>query len=152
MPIRHEFRHLYRTKAWKRARARVLRQAQNRCEACGKPNRAVVFTYSWKTRDLRFAGGWRYHMVWMKLNSRVWRDERGLFFPLNSWPSRGLPRRVKVQIGVAHADNDPTNMDDSNLRAWCQWHHLHFDQGHHRESRCVRKDRTRELLAWEECA
>ena len=60
--------------------------------------------------------------------------------------AKGLPRKIRVKLTIAHADNNPANMDDLNLRCWCTWCHLHHDQAHHKETRRARKDRGRPLL------
>jgi hypothetical protein len=147
MPIKREWRKLYTGPEWQAAKARTLKRYENRCCNCGKPKGAVVWTYTWKTRDLRFGGGYRYHMVWLLEATKVWRDRLGHPLPKSQWPAPGLPRRIKVQIGVAHKDHDPANRDDSNLRAWCNWCHLHHDSPHHQETRQKRRDRERPMLA-----
>lgn len=42
---------------------------------------------------------------------------------------------ARVILTVAHLDHQPENCDPTNLRAWCQRCHLHFDRHHHRETR-----------------
>ena len=149
MPIRPEWRHLYRGVEWENIRKRILTRAANRCEACGKPNGTAIFTYTWQTWNLG-PGLHRekvYHMVWIKENSRVWRDQWGHPVPVTGWPSMGLPRRIRAQIGVAHVDGNPANRDEGNLRAWCTWCHLHHDMAAHQRTRQERKDRNRTMLA-----
>ena len=150
MPIRPDIRHLYRGPVWEATRKRILDRAGNCCEGCGKPNGARVFTYTWKSRDPEFGGRVRYHMVWIRDASEgrkeKWRDEFGYPVSKRHWPAPGLPRRIRAQLGVAHVDNNPANMDDSNLRAWCNWCHLHADSTHHRQTRGARKDATRPVL------
>ena len=63
MPIRAEFRHLYRRQWLTVTRPRILERAGQRCERCRKPLHAWIFTYTWKTRDPQFSGVWRYHMT-----------------------------------------------------------------------------------------
>ena len=41
----------------------------------------------------------------------------------------------KVVLTIAHLDHVPEHCDESNLRAWCQYHHLRYDAGHHAETR-----------------
>jgi hypothetical protein len=157
MPIRPELRHLYRTPEWAAARKRILARAGGRCEQCRKPAGKVVFTYTWQTwRCSQFPFGREkvYHMAWVALGQHVWRNETGWTIRpavgsdpgKGSWPARGLPRRIRVQLGVAHVDPEGAFLDDSNLRAWCTWCHLHHDQPQHKISRCDRKDRSRPLL------
>lgn len=41
----------------------------------------------------------------------------------------------RVILTVAHLDHRPENCDPANLRAYCQACHLHYDRGHHAETR-----------------
>jgi hypothetical protein len=66
MPIRAEFRHLYRHQWLTVTRPRVLKRAHHQCERCRKPLHNWIFTYTWKSRDPQFSGTWRYHMIWIK--------------------------------------------------------------------------------------
>ena len=147
MPIRAEFRHLYRTPLWQELRARVLQRAGYRCEQCGKPDGVRVFTYTWKTREPRFGGLWSHHMVWVAEERSVWRDQFGGVVPKSRWPATGLPRHIWSVLTVAHVDGNPPNMNENNLRAWCTWCHLHHDQQQHHEARADRKDLGRPLIA-----
>jgi len=40
-----------------------------------------------------------------------------------------------VILTVAHLNHVPEDCDDDNLRAMCQGCHLHYDRGHHAETR-----------------
>jgi hypothetical protein len=40
-----------------------------------------------------------------------------------------------VVLTVAHLDHQPEHCDPSNLKAMCQGCHLHYDRGHHAETR-----------------
>lgn len=42
-----------------------------------------------------------------------------------------------VVLTTAHLDHTPENCDDGNLRAMCQGCHLHYDRGHHAETRAA---------------
>lgn len=44
---------------------------------------------------------------------------------------QGKRRPYRVVLTVAHLDHNPANCDPSNLRAWCQPHHLRYDVKHH---------------------
>jgi hypothetical protein len=49
----------------------------------------------------------------------------------------GKPHPVtgsKVVLTVAHLDHQPENCDPTNLKAWCQRCHLHYDKKHHAET------------------
>lgn len=43
-------------------------------------------------------------------------------------------RIVRIVLTVGHLDHTPENCDPSNLRAWCQRCHLHYDRDHHAET------------------
>ena len=59
----------------------------------------------------------------------------------------GRYRGIRVVLTVAHLNHTPGDDRDENLKALCQWCHLHHDAGHHKETRATRKDATRGLLA-----
>lgn len=39
-----------------------------------------------------------------------------------------------VVLTTAHLDHTPENVDDGNLRAYCNGCHLHYDRAHHAET------------------
>jgi hypothetical protein len=41
----------------------------------------------------------------------------------------------RVILTTAHLDHTPEHCDRSNLRAFCQGCHLHYDKDHHAETR-----------------
>jgi len=43
----------------------------------------------------------------------------------------------KVVLTTAHLDHTPENCGDDNLKAMCQGCHLHYDRGHHAETRAA---------------
>jgi hypothetical protein len=57
------------------------------------------------------------------------------------WPGCGIANRTlvmgkrgrpyKIVLTCAHVDHDTHNNDPSNLRAWCQTHHLRHDAQQH---------------------
>jgi hypothetical protein len=51
-----------------------------------------------------------------------------------------------IVLTVAHLDHDPRNCDLSNLKALCQWCHLHYDRQHHAET-AARTRRTGKAAA-----
>jgi hypothetical protein len=144
MPIRPDLRHFY-GRHWRTVtRPRILERAGHKCEQCGKPDRAIVFTVTGKVvlapHDI-----WPY-MFWVaEKGGEVWRDQFGKPFP--DFKIKLLPRKVRVVLTVAHLNHVAGDDRDKNLQALCQWHHLHLDASHHRESRQTRKDGARPLLA-----
>ena len=153
MPIRPDLRHMYLTQEWAAARTRILKRARGRCEQCHKPMNCSIYTYTWATWRAQGFGRIRvYHMVWARTVGSAWRDQSGRLLPRDRWPAKGLPRRIRVQLGVAHVDPAGEFYDDSNLRAWCTWCHLMADKNQHREARSSRKDRSRPILAQEQAS
>jgi hypothetical protein len=53
----------------------------------------------------------------------------------NGQPAYGTGSRVVLT--VAHLNYTPEDCDDDNLRAMCQACHLHYDRGHHAETRAL---------------
>jgi hypothetical protein len=145
MPIPKHLRHLYSGPDWPAIRERILRRDRNRCQRCRKPVHEWIFTYTWKTQDPEFGGAWRYHMIWIREGSKVWRNQWGK--PCSPRAAQGLPRKIRVNLTIVHRDHNPANNRDRNLAAWCTWCHLHHDEPHHRANRQLRKDRSRPILA-----
>jgi hypothetical protein len=146
VPIRAELRHFYRGPQWTAARRRILVRAGGRfdasgrylggakCEQCGKPDRKRVFVRSGGTV-----------MWWRQRGQARWRDQHGRFTPpMAAWPGR--QREIRAQVGVAHLNHVAGDDRDDNLKALCNWCHLHHDRLQHRETRCARKDAARPLL------
>lgn len=140
MPIRPEFRYLYRGPVWRAVRTRILARAGNCCERCKVPNREMV------ERGPR--GTWRV----INEGDAPWLSARGnpTFAPLPE-----TIRRVRIKVGVAHLDQDPYNNADENLGALCDWCHLQHDAKFHAAAahvtRATKKDAARPLLAKEAC-
>jgi hypothetical protein len=147
MPIRPELRHLYCTPEWRELRDKLFKQARGRCSICKKPHRLIIYTYTWQTYEI--VDGRRvkrYHMCWARANGRAWRDQNGKLMPKGQWPAKGLPRRIRAIITVAHLDHQAEHMAEENLGVLCTWHHLHHDMDEHRSSRARRKDLGRPIL------
>ncbi len=140
MPIRPELRKFYRGAAWGETRRRILERARNRCEQCGKPNGASVFTVTGKFARTPL-------MFWRTVHGKgVWVNCYG--GPLPEPPARchGTPRMIRVVLTVAHLNHVAGDDRDENLRALCQWCRLNYDKLHHKETRATRKDLARPLL------
>jgi hypothetical protein len=148
MPIRKDLRRFYSSPEWKEIRERIRKRSGNRCENCGKPNDTIVFTYTWRVR-LQWSGRWEYFMVWCPESFQtwwplVWKTQDGA--ECNLWNYKGLPRRLRVVLTVAHLDHDHANNSDDNLRCLCCWCHLTHDLLSHKRSRSTRKDARRAIL------
>lgn len=141
MPVARELRHLYRTASWRALVELLRRRSGNRCEWCGKPNGREVWT--------RTGGGL---MFWRPCGREItWRDQEGLVVPPRA-PEWELAlklrlRRIRVVLTGAHLNHRAGDDRADNAAYLCQWCHLHLDKGHHRETRCRRKDAGRPLLA-----
>lgn len=62
----------------------------------------------------------------------------------------GVPRIIVIVLTCAHLDHQPENCDPSNLRMFCQRHHLAHDHQHHQaNAQATRRARagTAELFA-----
>jgi len=86
---------------WQEIRQSILQRAHNACEwsGCSAPNGWLAF--------------------WSPTGKR-------LLVPPQHHPGPGTKVSLIV-LTVAHKDHDVTNNDDSNLAAWCQYHHLKWD-------------------------
>lgn len=161
MPIRPELRAFYSTPEWKATRARIRLRAGGvfdsngvyrggaRCEQCGVLDRKTALrAFGWWTEASLEA------TVWMFGGSIDGRDVSQL--PWHS-PHNGRVqvsgfirescRWVGIVLTCAHLDHVAGHDTDDNLKLLCQWCHLHYDQGHHKLTRSLRKDRQRPLLA-----
>lgn len=128
MPIRRDLRHFYRGIAWRAVRDRIRARAGDKCEACGVPNHSPV---------IRMGGYWLD-------DEEVWRDPQG---GITNAPPAGLRSRfVSIVCTTAHVNHTSGDDRDENLKFFCQWCHFNFDLAHHKETRSIRKDRTRPLL------
>jgi 5-methylcytosine-specific restriction endonuclease McrA len=138
MPIRPDLKHFYGPEWRNSIRPRILARDRHRCAFCGKPNHADV----WQIVD----PGRR--MWWIEKSFKNGAARRRLLNQDGKVVSANtgeLPLRagylVRVVLTVAHLDHDPSNMEDYNLAALCQWCHLH-----HAATRATRKDRARPIL------
>lgn len=144
MPIHADLRHFY-GREWRLVtRPRILARAGNRCEQCDAPNGEVVH---------RVHGFWfQTGASWALGAFRRWRTPDG-----GDWdPPRvtrlgarpeGPLRKVRIILTIAHLNHVAGDDRGENLRAWCQWCHLHHDLGHHASTRAARKDAARPLIA-----
>ena len=168
MPIRPDLRPFYTRAIWGPVRRRILERARGkfdgkgkylggaRCEQCGKPHRRRVFTITtklWNTPAIIYVAkpvpaffyslGNEGVMFWREAG-RGWRANLPGIKPA-PWFAR-LKRSIKCVLTVAHLNHTPGDDRDENLKALCQWCHLHYDAEHHKESRCRRKDAGRPLI------
>ena len=155
MPIRKEFRKFYRGAAWRDARRRILTRAGGqfdslgnylggaKCEACGKPDRTRVETFS--DRAMGFLGHRGLPVMFWRTAGSPWYDWEGV--ERAATISFGHKARViTVVLAVVHLNHIPGDDQDENLRAFCQWCHLHHDVEQHRATRGTRRDKGRPLL------
>jgi hypothetical protein len=147
MPIAPEWRSYYGQEWRESVRPRIMTRAHNKCEQCGKPDGKRIWVMSlgmagqfWSAS--RVVPKWhvclRGGAVAVLEKADVIREEAV------DWAG---VRQIRVVLTVAHLNHDPTDNRDSNLRALCQWCHLHHDARHHKDTRSRRKDGARPLLA-----
>lgn len=112
MPIKPENVEKY-PKNWKAIVEQVRKRSGDRCEwpGCGLEN------HGWIVR----------HPDWSAESLVCEPFDRDMY-------EVGGGRVVKVILTTAHLDHDPTNSGLSNLRHWCQMHHLRYDAKHHAET------------------
>ncbi len=122
MPIKKENADLY-PKNWKSIVEQVRERSGDRCEwpGCNLEN------HGWIVRN---PDGSAVPLICEPFDKDLYEVEGG--------------RVVKVILTTAHLDHDPTNCDLSNLKHWCQMHHLRYDAKHHAET--ARKTREAEYL------
>ena len=162
MPIRPDLRQYYKPPAWAAVRRRILERAGGkfapdpwedehrdksakvlvdgrwvrpgaylggaRCEQCKVPD--------WQRVDRALAGSWR------SMLGGGWRNCFGERIKMLT----GHYHVARIVLTVAHLNHTPGDDRDENLKALCQWCHLHYDAEHHAETRKKRKDKGRPLL------
>lgn len=155
MPIRPDLRHFYRTPEYLAARERVVKRSKNRCEQCGKHNHRRVWVISLGyliTTDAKFQRCCiQPHQCWssVKGDGQRWRlctngaEIGGMKLLGAEWKHA---RQIRVICTMAHLNHTPGDDRDDNLKFFCQWCHLHYDQLHHKATRSIRKDAKRPLL------
>lgn len=96
---------------------RILKRANNACEACGLENKKTVWSVPLWVKEV---GRYKRRQIWVESLS----DAQRL-----SVISTGKPKTVKVVLTVAHLDHDEENhkVKDERLKAMCQWCHLNYD-------------------------
>lgn len=128
MPIRPENRDRY-PKEWPLIRSQILQRAGDRCEweGCGVANHAVGY---WS--------GPRFVQICTK----------GDFASLDvdAADSADGEKVIEIVLTVAHLDHVPEHCDPSNLRAWCQRHHLAYDLPHHLKTAYMTRRAARRTL------
>lgn len=128
MPIKPENRKRYPAN-WPEIRASILERAGHRCEwaGCSAANHAIGY---WE--DSSFV------QICMKGNADSMDVEAADL-------ADGF-KVIEIVLTVAHLDHTPENCDPANLAAWCQRHHLAYDQKHHTTTAYMtRKARTNNL-------
>lgn len=124
MPIRPENLARY-PKDWKDISSFTRRRAGNCCEGspdfpdCRAPNRTLGYWRNSKfvpmPRALREAGAKKGDEIACNDGSTI--------------------KIIEIVLTVAHLDHTPENCELTNLRAWCQRCHLHYDRHHHAQTR-----------------
>lgn len=154
MPIRSEHRHHYRTPAWRAVCEIVDARAQGRCEHCGCPAGLDIIRLFGATSP----GGSERRMYWRLWGypDARWIDNQGeetqfsLRPELWAGPRLAKFRRIKVQLGHAHLNQNPADNSPDNVRLLCRYCHILHDAPviaeHAADTRKTRKDATRPLL------
>ncbi len=133
MPIRPENKARY-PRNWPDISGKVRERAQHRCEwpGCGARNYAIGH---WEQRDGVHVWAPHRNAEGLESSARSYAEARQLAAELYfERGEEGKPPTVIV-LTVAHLDHVPENCHPSNLRAWCQRHHLAYDAEHHAKTR-----------------
>jgi hypothetical protein len=145
MPIRSDLRGFYKPPTWPAVRRRILERAGGKFNAQGK--------YLWGARceHCKVPDGERVERgpegIWRSLMAAIGRPYRNARGNVTSFqPCDSARRVVTIVLTVAHLNHVAGDDRDENLKALCQWCHLHYDAEHHKESRSLRKDKGRPLL------
>lgn len=117
MPIKPENRARYPAD-WPLIRAAILQRAGNRCEwlGCCVPNHAIGYWEGRSFTQIRLRDG----------TAPTVAECRAL-----GAAHRSGFKVIEIVLTIAHRDHTPENCDPANLAAWCQRHHLAYDQDHH---------------------
>ena len=90
----------------------------------------------------RYPADWRALSHRIKAERALWRcecrGECGRAHPgrcPNTHGGAAYDSGSRVVLTTAHLDHTPENCAEDNLRAMCQGCHLHYDKGHHAETR-----------------
>jgi len=155
VPLRPDLRNLrdangdlvYRGRAWKARRERLLERCGNKCERCRKPNQKWVWVCTSRHGDCgqywtEFLCAQRWFYCLFAGGGNFWLSP----YQIMEGKNTGALRRIWVILTMAHLTHDPLDNDDADLAMLCQWCHLNYDKVHHRDTRCERKDRARPLL------
>jgi hypothetical protein len=111
-----------------------------------KPENKARYPADWQDVRVQIMSRAGYRCEWEGCGARhlavgVWRD--GLFKQIVHPSTPGTfdfelaesiekdERIVRIVLTIAHLDHVPEHCDPENLRAWCQRHHLAYDQPHH---------------------
>jgi hypothetical protein len=153
MPIRPELRQFYTGPAWRAVRARILERAGHRCESCLVPNhKAVLRMFGWWTpasveASVLSQGGWINGSRIIRLPWTHASETPGVPIRIDAaFPRTTTTHWVGIVLTVAHLNHVSGDDRDDNLKALCQWCHLHYDRLHHKRTRSERKDSTRPIL------
>jgi hypothetical protein len=140
MPIKPENAKLYPTN-WREISLIVRRGAQMRCELCGLQNYSVgyrdrngIFFRLCGSGPCDAAGE---GLQWPSLQPITYGEAREFAAAANT-EADGKDaeghRYFVIVLTVAHLDHDPRNCERSNLKALCQYCHLHYDSKHHQQN------------------
>jgi 5-methylcytosine-specific restriction endonuclease McrA len=143
MPIKPENRSKYPAN-WRELSRRIRHErAGNRCEKCGAPNGETVLRGRLDDVDVYIPFGGK---VYDAETGELRGDMSGYDY---DWIEK--PRSVKIVLTTAHLDHDPTNNDETNLKALCQQCHLRHDAKlHAANARETRRRKNGQRSLWED--
>jgi hypothetical protein len=136
MPIKPENKARY-PKDWPAIRAAILKRAGNRCEwpGCGVVNHSVGSWIKNDGKEERWAPICGSGPADATGQGLTWPDLKPISYgEARTWvnePTFEGHALIVIVLTVAHRDHTPENCAPDNLAAWCQRHHLAYDQAHH---------------------
>ena len=140
MPIKAENKALYPAN-WRQISRDVRERARMRCEDCGIQNYAVGYRDA-QGRFFRLGGSGPCDaagegLQWPSLTPITYAEARE-FAAASNTEADGKDADGRhyfvIVLTVAHLDHNPRNCALSNLKALCQYCHLHYDSHHHQQS------------------
>ncbi len=116
---------------------RILDRAEDCCEQCGVPNKAMLTSIPIHVRD----DNGRYKL------KRFWITDPTDVARMRPFSYESMIKGIRVVLTIAHLDHDETNhaVSDDRLMAMCQYCHLNYDASE-KYRRACEKSPQRSLL------
>lgn len=130
-------------KNWREIRSRILKRAGNGCECLGDCGDTHLCSVSFPNENVHsfqrcFAPNGVF-IVRHDYEPERWMRSDDVINLLHAHGEQAIAgyefrKPVKVVLTLAHLDRDPSNDDETRIRAFCQRCHLKYDAKQHAES------------------